>query len=162
MSQDQSHISDAIEDLLNSLQSVQLATLNAEQHPEISYTPVLRFEGRYYIFISELASHTQNILLQPKLSLLFIEDERSAKNIFARKRLSLNVLASECEQGNEQWELILDEFEKRQGKTVSLLKQLPDFHLFKLTPESGTFVQGFGQAFELSGENLHIIKAKTV
>jgi len=160
MNEDQSPIQSAIETLISSLKSVQLATLNAEQHPEISYTPFLRLEGAYYIFISELASHTQNILLQPKLSLLFIEDEHSAKNIFARKRLTLNVHASECMQGTDQWALILNEFEHQQGKTVSLLKTLPDFHLFKLTAENGTYVQGFGQAFDLTGKHLEVIQAK--
>jgi len=160
MNTDQSHIQSAIEALVNSLKSVQLATLNAEQHPEISYTPFMRLDDAYYIFISELASHTQNILLQPKLSLLFIEDEQSAKNIFARKRLSLNVLASECKQGTEQCTFILDEFEQQHGKTVSLLRQLPDFHLFKLTAENGSYVQGFGQAFDLSGKHLEVIQVK--
>ncbi|KAF3982351.1 MAG: hypothetical protein HFP81_00590 [Methylococcales symbiont of Hymedesmia sp. n. MRB-2018] len=40
-------------------------------------------QGVFYIFVSELASHTQNILQTSVASLLFIQSEQQAQNIFA-------------------------------------------------------------------------------
>jgi heme oxygenase (biliverdin-IX-beta and delta-forming) len=38
------------------------------------------------------------------------------------------------------------------GEIVSLLRQLPDFHLFALTPTQGQFIAGFGKAFVVDAE----------
>jgi len=146
-------LNDEIEKLIDSLKSVQLATLNQLKKPEISYTPFLRYPAssrdQFYIFISELASHTQNLHMNAGLSLMFIEDEKSCKNVFARKRLILECHSQRIERESELWTKILNEFELRQGKTIALLKTLPDFHLFKLNASKGNYVKGFGQAFSL-------------
>lgn len=143
-----------IKKLNQSTHTLQLATLDKGGEPCISYTPFVKIEANYYIFVSELAMHTQNLFHHPKLSILVIEDEFTANNVFARKRLNLRCNAEEVEFESEDWNAILDAFEERQGNTVKLLRTLSDFHLFKLMPTSGTFVKGFGQAFELSGEGL--------
>ncbi len=143
-----------IDALISSLKSVQLATLNAEHQANISYAPYLKRGEAFYIFISELASHTQNLKLNPKLSLMFIEDEVKSKTVFARQRLILECNSHVITKDEKQWEVILAELENAQGPTIKLLKSLPDFCLFQLTPEKGSFVKGFGQAFKLSGEQL--------
>ena len=147
-----------IESLKKNVYSLQLATLGTEGKPEISYTPFLHLAGNYYIFISQLASHTQNLMRKPELSVLLIEDEFTAKNIFARQRLSLECEAKEVDRTRDEWKVVLDAFEARHGNTVALLRSLTDFHLFELRPVSATFVKGFGQAFQLSGKNLDEIK----
>ena len=151
-------ILEAVDALSSSLRTVQLATLSQEQEASISYTPFIKHRDDIYIFISELAPHTQNILRHPTLSALFIEDEQDSKNVFARKRLILKCQCEEIEKENKNWSSILDAFELRQGNTVKLLRSLPDFHLFKLHANSGTYIQGFGQAFELSGEQLKKVR----
>jgi len=147
-------LNDEIEELIDSLKSVQLATLSKLKKPEISYTPFIRYPSsssdQFYIFISELAAHTQNLNINAELSLMFIEDEKSCKNIFARKRLILECRSERIERESELWVKILNEFEIRQGKTIALLKTLPDFHLFKLNATKGNYVKGFGQAFSLT------------
>ena len=68
-----------------SFDSVMLATINDEGDtpvPEASYAPVLVRDGKYYIFVSELALHTRNLLRNKSASLLFIEDESNSNNIF--------------------------------------------------------------------------------
>jgi len=147
-------IQDEIDDLLSSVKSVQLATLTTEQETDISYAPYLKKEGVFYIFISELASHTQNLKTNPASSLMFIEDESKSKTVFARKRLILECKSSLIPRNDSQWEAILDDFEIQQGPTIKLLKTLPDFCLFRLTAKKGSFIKGFGQAFSLSGNKL--------
>lgn len=142
-------IQDAISRLLQQCASVQLATLNTDGAPEISYAPYIRYEGCFYLFISRLARHTTNLLCTPQVSLLLIQDEADAKNIFARQRLSLQGQAQELASDDMLHREILDKFEQRHGKTVALLRTLPDFLLFRIQLSRATFVQGFGQAFEL-------------
>lgn len=148
------HISQEIDLLLETVQSVQLATLNPQKQPEISYTPYLKIQDLYYIFISELAAHTQNLRKNPLVSLMFIEDEACCKNIFARKRLILECEALQIERTDSQWETTMQAFAQVRGNTISLLKSLPDFYLFQLSPKKGSFIKGFGDAYALSGNGL--------
>ncbi|MFT6907264.1 MAG: putative heme iron utilization protein [Oleiphilaceae bacterium] len=154
-------IQDNIFTLIESRKSLLIASLNKHNLPEISATPFIKIDHKFYIFISELASHTQNLKARPKLSVMLIEDEQDTKNPFARKRLSYECVASMIDKNAENGQILLDAFEEQQGKTVSLLKQLPDFHLFELTAISGNYIEGFGKAYRLSGENLEHIELQT-
>lgn len=154
-------IQDSITALIDSRKSLIIASLNNVNLSEISATPFLKIDQNFYIFISELASHTQNLKTNPKLSVMLIEDELETKNPFARKRLTYECRASIIDKHSENGQFLLDAFEEKQGKTVNLLKQLPDFHLFELKAVSGTYIEGFGKAYRLSGENLNCIELKT-
>lgn len=154
-------IPDNITALIESRKSVLIASLNKDNLPEISATPFVKIGLSFYIFISELASHTQNITLNPQLSVMLIEDEQDTKNAFARKRLSYKCTASLIEKGSQDWQTALDQFEEKQGKTIRLLKQLPDFHLFELNIVSGNYIEGFGKAYRLFGEGLKQIELQT-
>ncbi len=66
--------------LRNQVNSAQLATLSRDATPEASYAPCVWFEGDCFVFLSELASHTQNLKLDPSISLLLIEAETAASN----------------------------------------------------------------------------------
>lgn len=140
--------------LLDQCASVQLATLSPEGEPEISYTPFIRHEDTFFLFISQLARHTGNLLAHPLLSLLLIQDECHSKNIFARQRISLQAKADVVAINDALYQEVLDRFEHRHGNTVALLRTLPDFLLFRVQVLSGSFVQGFGQAFELDARTL--------
>jgi hypothetical protein len=48
----------------------------------------------------------------------------------------------------------LAEFHHRFGKVMAMIEPLADFHLFRLQLQTGRFVRGFGQAYDLSGEHL--------
>ncbi len=42
----------------------------------------------------------------------------------------------------------------RFGEMIDNLAKLSDFNLFKLNPQQGLYVKGFGQAFSLTGSEL--------
>lgn len=147
-------IQDNISRLLQQCASVQLATLNSDGAPEISYAPYLRHEDCFYVYISRLARHTANLLHSSQVSLLLIQDEAYATNIFARQRLSLQGQAQVVNTDEMLYSQLLDRFEQRHGKTVALLRTLPDFLLFRIQVSRASFVQGFGQAFELDALSL--------
>lgn len=141
--------------LLDQFQSIQLGTVAADGIPEASYAPaVVDAKGHFYVYVSELAAHTSNLMDTGKASVLLIEDEGAAENIFARKRVTFTCTAIEIERHNEEWESVIEQFENKLGKTMALLKTLEDFHLFRLEPHFARLVLGFGKAYDVVGENM--------
>ena len=138
-----------------SVQTLQLSTLTAEGKPHASYSPFVADEsGNFYIFISQLAEHTQNLLANPQASILLIQDEAETRQIFARRRISYQCNVEMIEEEHNEYADLLDSMEKRFGNIVELLRGLPDFILFCLVPDEGQYVQGFGKAYKLVGEGL--------
>ncbi|MDY6896645.1 MAG: pyridoxamine 5'-phosphate oxidase family protein [Cyanobacteriota bacterium] len=136
-------------------QSIIISTVNDEGMPNGSYTPFVMDEFRnVYIYVSGLSPHTQNINLNHKVSVLFIEDEAQTPQIFARRRLNYDCTATLIERETEKWLNVVEEFQSRFGEIIEMLKGLADFRIFKLTPHSGRFVIGFGQAYHINGDNL--------
>jgi len=140
--------------LRDNASSAQLATLAKDSTPEASYAPCILFAGDYYLFLSQLASHTANLVGNPELGLMLIEDEFEAVNAFARRRISLQGRAEPVERESDIFKSVLSEFHQRFGKVMKIIEPLPDFQLFCVCVTSGRFVRGFGQAYELTGERL--------
>jgi putative heme iron utilization protein len=144
-----------IREFREAFRSVMLATVNGEGVPEASYAPcVTDTAGNHYVFVSGLARHTRDLKETGTASALFIEDEQSARNIFARKRLSYQCDATLIPRESSECDEILYKFRELFGEIVKTLEQLPDFRLFRLSPRFGRYVPGFGQAFELEGQRV--------
>jgi heme iron utilization protein len=136
-------------------QSVIISTANTEGIPNASYTPfVIDNQKNIYIYISGLATHTQNIETNPHVSVLFIEDESQCQQIFARRRLTFDCTATLIERETETWNQIVAQFQERFGEMIAILRGLADFRIFQLTPNGGRFIMGFGTAYEISDEQL--------
>lgn len=151
----------SIQTLFANVASVQLATLDPQGDAEISYTPYLLYQERIYVLISELADHTKNLAVHPKVSLLFIEDEHQSKNVFARKRIILKAQATFIDRKTSEWNDLVDLFEAKHGNTVGMLRNLSDFHLVMFEVSSDSYVQGFGQAFSFEGMDFSTIRQVT-
>ncbi len=136
--------------------SVILAT-HGEAGPDASYAPYLLDDDEAVcVFVSELASHTRNLFQRPRASLLFIESEAEARNPFTRRRLVLQCDVSEIPRDSDTGDRLLDAMQARFGKTVELLRSLPDFHLLRFDAIDGSYVRGFAQAYALRGNTLAI------
>tara|TARA_Y100001970_G_C14228983_1_gene857436 strand:+ start:2501 stop:3031 length:531 start_codon:yes stop_codon:yes gene_type:complete len=141
--------------LLENVRSAILSTIDKNNNPNVSYAPIgIDDENNFYIYISELSKHTNNLLLNSKVSLMFIEDESRSTNIFARKRLTVNVSVDLIERGTVDWYEKINNLDERFSETMKFLKDMSDFHLFQLSPIDALIVYGFGKAFHLDGENL--------
>ena len=137
--------------------SVCLATVSEAGLPHASYAPFVRDDmGCFYIYVSELATHGQNLLAGSSVSLLFVEGEQQAAQIYARKRFTLHCDPQQLKVDGEGWAAAMVRMEQAHGKVISVLKTL-DFHLFRLTPESGNYVRGFGKSDSFSKEELRQI-----
>jgi putative heme iron utilization protein len=138
--------------------SLHLATCNAIGEPEASYAAYVERDGLYYVYTSELSSHTANLAANGRCSVLFIESEEQAKHLFARRRLTLQCTAIECHRDNPEFEPLMDVFAQKFGSFMEMMRQLTDFHLYQLSPISGGYVSGFAQAYTLDGIGLSQIK----
>lgn len=146
--------------LIASQKTLLLSTCSSNNQPDISYAPfVFDEKASFYIFISELAMHTRNLLNHSKAAILFIKPESDSSNLFARERLILNCSAKEVLSRREDYFSMLNALEAEFGEVVAVLRSLTDFHLFKLTPESGQYIAGFGKAFTVNLKNgeFHLI-----
>ncbi len=134
--------------------SVLLATADATGTPHSSYAAYYEDSGNYYIYISDLAKHTVNLKANSRCSILFIENEEQAKQLFARRRLSYQCTAELILRDSAQYTQTVDQFEAKFGNFIGMLRQLKDFNLFKLCPNEGTYVLGFAQAYTFSESDL--------
>ncbi len=140
--------------LRRSFSTLQLATVNPLGEPDASYAAYVEHEGHYYVFISELASHTCNLLHNRRASVLFIENEAEADHLLARKRLSYQCAAERVERNKSEFDVVLEQFAFRFGNLIDTLRGLRDFHLFRLTPVRGLYVAGFAKAYAMDADDL--------
>jgi heme iron utilization protein len=140
---------------IDSFQSLMLATVGEDGAPNASYAPfVVDGDRNFYIFISGLASHTQNLAATGRASILLIEDEAQAKQMFARRRLSYDCRVRLIERDAVNWGAIVDQFAERFGPIVEMMRDLDDFRIVQLQPVEGRFVLGFGAAYQVDPQDL--------
>ncbi|ART79454.1 heme utilization protein HutZ [Oceanisphaera avium] len=150
----QGRLEPEIREFRDSCHTLVLATVDAKGQPNVSYAPFALQEDGYYILISEMARHTRNLLENPTISLMMVEDEQDCRTFFARKRLTFDARPERVTRDSQAWQAGIDALRARFDDTVSGLSQLADFHLFRLVPLQGLFVKGFGKAFAVSGDDL--------
>jgi heme iron utilization protein len=138
------------------VESIIISTVSAEGIPNASYTPFVMDDSKnIYIYVSGLATHTTNLYANPHVSVLFIEDEAKSNQIFGRSRLSFDCSATLIERETDKWNQIVEQFQGRFGQIIEVLRGLPDFRIFQLTPHQGRFVIGFGAIYNISSDNIH-------
>lgn len=143
-----------------SRKSLILSTLDAQGALETSVAPFIYKDDKLYIFVSELAKHTQNLLgviesnkqstdlnTPGLVSAILLADEAQTEQLFARERMTLQLSVEEILAKDKAFSDLLNEFAEQFGEVVSVLRGLSDFHLFEFTIQTGGYVKGFGQAF---------------
>ena len=136
--------------LIQQQKTLLLATVSEQGEPECSYAPYVRDQlGVFYIYVSDLAVHTKNMMHNQKVSILFIKPEIETQNLFARERAVFNCTIREIQKTDECFNQQLQQLKQQFGETVDLLRSLSDFHLLALTPVDGKYVAGFGQVQHL-------------
>ncbi|MGL4614603.1 MAG: pyridoxamine 5'-phosphate oxidase family protein [Shewanella sp.] len=155
----QDRISPEIQAFRNSRLCLQLASIDAEGFAHASYAPFVFQDLCYYILISDLAVHGQNLKENNKVGIMLIDDEATAKDIFARRRLTYTANAHRIERESATWHSVIENLHKRSGDTCKTLSGLLDFNLYRLTPLSGRYVKGFGKAYEIDASELPKVSA---
>ena len=145
-----------VESFLETFQTLIMASLTPQGEAHASTAPYVRIGNDFYILISTVAQHGRNLLSHPNVSLLFVEDESQCVQPFARKRVTIEAVASEVARDVTTYAMVIDRFCAHfEPELVLSLTQMGDFHLFKLSPKSGSVVMGFGKAYRLN-EHLEV------
>lgn len=144
-----------MKDFIATIQTAIIGTLDSKGHPFSSYAPYIYDHNRFYVYISDIATHAKNLKANPKASLFFVEDESKTDNVFARKRVSLQCDSTKIERESERFEEVLGLFaEKFDAKMVATLKKMLDFNLYEFKVTYGEATFGFGKAYFVGGENM--------
>jgi heme iron utilization protein len=134
--------------------TVQLATVNAQGVPEASYAAYVERDNKFYIYVSELATHCANLRETGLCSAMFVESEKDAGHLFARKRLVFKCTAQEVERSSARFDEVMALFYEKFGNFMDAIGKLTDFHMVELTPTHGSYVAGFAKAYHLNGQDL--------
>ncbi len=144
----------SLDEFLEPLKSLTISSIDENGNPFSSYAPFVKFNHKYYVYLSLMAKHSNNLTQNPKTSIFFCEDEKDCKNIFAKKRATLQCEVKRLEQNSNEEKEILEQFGLKFGnEMITMLKNLGDFYLFEFKPFYGGAVFGFGKAYNLGGEN---------
>lgn len=151
-----------MKDFIATIQTAIIGTLDSKGHPFSSYAPYIYDNNRFYVYISDIATHAKNLQKSPNASLFFVEDESKTDNLFARKRVSLQCDSMKIERASDRFEEVLGLFaEKFDAKMVGTLKKMLDFNLYEFKVTYGEATFGFGKAYFVGGEHMDELIART-
>ena len=143
--------------LIKNCNIIFLSTVNEENGPNVSYAPTYIDDNcNFYIYISTLAKHTNNIIKTNKISFMIIDEE--SQNIFAKKRITFDGAIEIIDRKTETFNELMGHMKNKLGETIDMIKHMEDFYLIKIQPISGLLVHGFAKAFVIHGEGLNEIK----
>lgn len=144
-----------MKEFIQTIQTAIIGTLDSKGQPFSSYAPYIYDNHRFYVYISDIATHAKNIQANPNASLFFVEDESKTDNLFARKRVSLQCDSQKIERASERFEEVLGLFaEKFDAKMVATLQKMLDFNLYEFQTIYGEATFGFGKAYFVGGEHM--------
>ena len=159
-------IYDEYVEFMNTAKSVYISTVNEFRGgvaPEISYSPCIVDENKNtYILVSTLSKRTSSLIAQRNTSLMFIESEEQCEQIYVRTRLILycTTLQIAREKGPIYlpWDMLVTQFTAKFGDIINTLVSLDDFKMFRFRPIRGTFIKGFGKAYNIRGQEMDQIE----
>jgi heme oxygenase (biliverdin-IX-beta and delta-forming) len=141
----------ALANLLRKERIAHLATLRAGA-PMASmtlYLPEPDFAA-FYVHVSRLAWHTQDMLQDPRVALSIAETDDGRADPFTLMRVSIRGDASQLARDNPalkaRW---LERFPEQ-----AINFELADFSFWQITPRDARFVAGFGRIHNLSASDL--------
>jgi len=140
-----------VETFISAFRSLIIASLTPEGEPYASTAPFVQYGGNFFVLLSTVAQHGQNLLHHSNISLLFTEDDSQTIQPFARKRVTLKTESTIVSKDDVLYPTVLAQMsEKFDAGLIEMLSSMGDFHLFRFKPMSGSAVWGFGKAFNLN------------
>lgn len=146
-----------VEELINEVKSVMIASINEDGSPLVSTAPYSRVGNEFQILVSFMAKHTKNLRDRKHVSIMFVEDESTSKQLYARHRLTITSEAELVTKENPLFEKAMVDLRNRHGKVVEVLGNLDDFIMFNFKVIGGSYVNGFGSAYFVD-ENLQVME----
>lgn len=139
-----------LRELLRTQQVAALGTLHKGQ-PFVSMVPFAMLPGGsgFAIHVSQLASHTKDMLSSPQVSLLIVAPQTPDVPAQALARVTIQGRAAQYADADESHAVAKAAYLARFPQSAQLFG-FADFSLFAIWPDSIRFVGGFAQATTLS------------
>lgn len=141
---------DAAVYLRDTFKTVLLSTVSAAGEPEASVTGAVYANGEFLIYVSTMSAHTHNLRATGRASVLVIEDEATAKQILARRRLTFSCTAAPIARDTPEFTQAMDAMKQKFNPVMSQMEHMMDFEMVRLTPGRGRLVAGFAAAFDVN------------
>jgi len=141
---------DSLRSLISKERVAHLGTLR-NGAPMVSMTLYLpeRDFSAFYVHVSRLAWHTQDMTHDPRVALSIAETDDRRADPFTLMRVTIRGEAQRIEQGPaDAW---LGRFPEQ-----AINFELADFSFWKITPRDARFVAGFGRIHNLSAAELKL------
>jgi len=142
----------ALRQLFQDQRIAALGTLH-EGEPFVSMTPyALLREGFFVVHVSDLSSHTMDMLDSPRVSLLVVSPDTGDAPPQSLARASIQGRAEKCADGSSGVAAAREAYLGRFPQAVDLV-EIPGFSFFAIRPSSIRFIAGFAQATTLTPES---------
>jgi putative heme iron utilization protein len=145
---------DALVKLIREQRIAALGTLR-EGFPEVSMVPVaVEPDGSaFYFHASALAHHTQNILREPRVSLMLSEPDDWGRDPQTLARIAVRGEARALPREGTAYERVRAMYLERFPESAAHFA-LGDFALYRIEPVAARYVAGFGRIFNLSAADI--------
>jgi putative heme iron utilization protein len=146
---------DLLEVLQNLIRERMIAALGTLHRgaPFVSMVPyAVAQDSSFILHVSRLASHTQDMLDHPDVSLLIAESEASGKMPQALARVTVQGHAEIIERDSETHITARGIYLSRFADATPLF-EFSDFNIFLIKPLSARLIAGFGQAMTLTADD---------
>lgn len=137
---------------LRKSQSVAVNTKDEEGHPFSSYASFYYDGEVVYISVPSIVTHVKNLEVNPKASLLFVEEKASDRTAQERHRTTLECDVSRVDSESLQYKEIMSNFEEG---AFGILMGTSTLILYALTPTSGEITFGFDDTYVVTGEKMN-------
>ncbi len=107
----------------------------------------------FFVHISRLAYHTQDILADSRVSLMIVASEQEGQDPQTLPRVSIQGVAEEIPRAGGAFDEAADAYLARFPQAITYL-ELGDFAFFVVRPQSIRLVAGFGRAFSVTPRQL--------
>ncbi len=103
----------------------------------------------FYIHASRLAFHTQDMLADPRVSLMIAETETPGADPQQLARISIRGEAALIAKDSPDYDRIREMYLRKYPASAPLFG-FGDFDLYRITPKTARYVAGFARAFNLT------------
>jgi putative heme iron utilization protein len=154
MSEERNRALAALAGLVSSRTVAALGTLRAGA-PYVSMVPFAVLPGgdAFVIHVSRLATHTKDMLGDPRVSLLVMQTEGEGVPAQALARVTILGEAREMQKGSEEARACREAYLARFPEAEPLT-EFADFSFFTIRPSEARLVAGFAQAMSVTAETL--------
>jgi len=143
--------------LVNLIREQRVAALGTlrEGFPEVSMVPLVAEPdgSAFYFHASRLAHHTQNILREPRISLMLSEPDDWGRDPQTLARIGIRGEARALSSEGPAYERVRAMYVARFPESAAHFS-LGDFALYRVEPVAARYVAGFGQIFNLSAADI--------